>query len=101
MLSRKTIILHSQSDRNGWAFPRLVWRRAQLALEHPMVWSAVSALAEHLWWNWPDDEDVREHKYICPGARVRSIIRATGMRPSMELPRLMAELVDLAAECEG
>jgi hypothetical protein len=87
----------TKSGRNGSAFPRLVWRRAQLSLEHPMVWSAVSALAEHLWWTWPDDEDVGEHRYICPGAKARSIIRATGIRPSMEMPRTMAELVDLAA----
>jgi hypothetical protein len=87
----------AKNERSGWAFRRLVWRRAQLALEHPMVWSAVSALADHLWWNWRDDEDVGEHKYICPGARARSIIRGEGVRLWMDLPRTMAELVDLAA----
>jgi hypothetical protein len=83
----------TKNGQNEWAFPQLVWRRAQLALEHPMIWSAVSALAEHLWQNWPDDEDVGEHNYTCPEARARLIILAEGVRRLMKLPRTMAELV--------
>jgi len=70
------------------AYRRLVWRRAQLALESPAIWGAVETLAmvlNELY--WPDSEEVGEHECTMPGATARAIIRRAGVHPGMELPK--------------
>jgi len=70
------------------AYRRLVWRRAQLALESPAIWGAVETLAmvlNELY--WPDSEEVGEHECTMPGATARAIIRRAGVHPGIELPK--------------
>jgi hypothetical protein len=63
------------------AFCRLAWRRAQLALEDPTIWSAVGAVAERLndMWGWMEDEGSPQASM--PGDEARAIMRRAGVRP--------------------
>jgi hypothetical protein len=73
--------------RNPDAYRRLIWRRAQLALEEPEIWSAVNELAG--WLNdcyWPTDDDVGVHEDSMPGRKARAIIKKAGVCRGMQLP---------------
>jgi hypothetical protein len=75
------------NGRNPDSYRRLIWRRAQLALEDSTIWGAVTELAE--WLNdcyWPTDEDIGTHESEMPGGTARAIIRKAGVLRGMQLP---------------
>ncbi|WP_147262825.1 hypothetical protein [Roseiarcus fermentans] len=71
--------------RRPFAFERLVWSRAQTAMDDPRVWAAVEGIAEELSIGW-DDAD-RDDVYTMNGQRARAIMRSHGVRPGMALCR--------------
>ena len=66
--------------RDRYAFRRLVWRQAQLAVEDAAIWRAIGALSESLNELWSDMEDDGGSATM-PGATARAIMRRAGARP--------------------
>jgi hypothetical protein len=74
--------------RTPHAYKRLVWRRAQLLVSHPVYWAAIHAVAGELVAGYiPLDCDCASGDHcsseIMPGQRARAIIRRAGVRPGM------------------
>ena len=80
--------------RNRLAFRRLVWRRAQLALEAPVIWNAVEQLAEYLSDTcWPvNNEEVGTYEDSLSGRRARAFLKKLGIEPYMEMPKTFGSL---------
>jgi hypothetical protein len=69
-----------RQGRNRFAYRRLVWRRAQLALENETIWSAIEDLADILSHYFPLGEAVGTETETVPGATARAIMRRKGVR---------------------
>ena len=80
--------------RNRVAFRRLVWRRAQLALEAPVIWNAIEQLAEFLSDTcWPDnDEEVGTYEDSLSGREARAFLKKLEIKPFMEMPTTLGSL---------
>jgi len=81
-----------REGRSRAAFHRFIWRRAQLALEDPTIWGAVTELGETLNNSyWPGSSDVGKHRCTMPGEEARDILEAAGVRAHRDRPR---EVID-------
>jgi hypothetical protein len=65
------------------AYQRLVWRRAQAALENETIWCAVTCLARELFDLFPETDDLAEHGETMRGKEAVAIVRAAGVRPGI------------------
>jgi hypothetical protein len=85
-----------RSGRNPDAYRRLIWRQAQLALEIPSIWQAVSDLARALDYYVPQDQEIGSHESIMSGSKARAHIRKSGVRFGMLRPKrhLLARTID-------
>jgi hypothetical protein len=97
-LSRSAESDHERIDLLGktmgkarFALRRFAWRRAQLAIEHPAVWDAISEIAQ--WLDEAiscndrcfDDDVLHGFSMTMAGATARSIARRNGVRPGLRL----------------
>jgi len=70
--------------RKGYAFQRLVWARAQTAMDNPCIWSAVSEIAEWLAERIDlDDDSPADQVATMYGATARAIMGRCGVTPGM------------------
>ena len=73
--------LAHHAGRRDYAYRRLVWHKAQAALENPVIWGAVERLATELWSYYPDEvEESGEHTETMDAAKARKIIRSAGVK---------------------
>jgi hypothetical protein len=85
-----------ERGRDPRAFERLVWRRAQLILEDPLIWSAVDELASALGGCWRDGDELGVHEELVDGESVRAWIREAGVHAGMLHPKgAMTTVADL------
>jgi hypothetical protein len=75
--------LEEFGGRNRFAYRRMVWRRAQLALENETIWQAVSVLADALICDPRELDDPGVHPQAMPGATARAIMRRHGVFPGI------------------
>jgi hypothetical protein len=65
------------------AYRRLVWRRAQAALENETIWCAVACLARELFDLFPETDDLAERGQTINGKEAVAIVREAGVRPGI------------------
>jgi hypothetical protein len=71
-----------------FAYRRLVWRHAQLALEQEAIWSAVRRVAGALKTYWPEIKKVGEKSSVMHGDMVQALIRRSGVTAGSIAPLL-------------
>lgn len=72
------------AGRNRYAYQRLVWRQAQVALEHEKIWLAVNDLAFALNDNyWPMGKTLGEEIETMHGNMARAIMKRSGVFPGI------------------
>jgi len=71
----------ASAGRRRFAYRRLVWRRAQLALENDAIWNAVEELAAALNNYWPAGKRLGEETGTMQGAVAQAIMRRAGVFP--------------------
>lgn len=77
----------ASTGRTRFAYRRLVWRQAQLALENETIWSAIQQLASALKNYWPAMSKPGEKSAIMHGDMVQALIRRSSVFPGfMETP---------------
>lgn len=86
----------ASTGRKRFAYRRLVWRRAQLALENETIWSAIQQLADALKNYWPEMNKAGEESALMHGDRVQAFIRRSGVRPGFMKPPASHD-IDVAA----
>lgn len=78
-------------QRQPFAFQRLVWARAQAAMEHPSIWGAVEEIGEAFGQGLVDEEheddeatgDTIASVQVMSGQRARAIMRRHGVFPGI------------------
>ena len=65
------------------AYRRLIWRRAQAALENETIWCAVTCLARELFDLFAETDELVEHGEMMRGDEAVAIVRAAGVRPGI------------------
>jgi hypothetical protein len=79
-----------KNGRNRFAFRRMIWRRAQLALSDRTIWGAVEQLADYLNDScWPGDEEIGTHEDGLSGRQARAFLKKAGIDPDIERPRIL------------
>jgi hypothetical protein len=73
----------ASAGRNRFAYRRLVWRRAQLALENEIIWNAVQEMADALKDYWPTGGTISMETGTMHGATARAKMRRTGVLPGV------------------
>lgn len=71
----------ASAGRKRFAYRRLVWRRAQLALENEFIWNAVQELANALKNYWPTGKRLGDETGTMQGAVAQAIMRRAGVFP--------------------
>jgi hypothetical protein len=74
-----------EAGRSRYAYERLVWRQAQVAIDNRTVWEAVDRLATKLndeYWAETSEEPGLFVETM-PGSRARAIMRQAGVKPGM------------------
>ncbi len=84
-MTDKALSVHER--RRPFAFERLVWARAQSAMDDPRIWGAVEEIAERFefglaGWSRHDDDDTGTTTMHGPEAR--AIMRRNGVLPGMK-----------------
>jgi hypothetical protein len=73
----------ASAGRNRFAYRRLVWRQAQLALENKIIWNAVQEMTDALKNYWPTGGTIGTETGTMHGATARAKMRRVGVLPGI------------------